>query len=335
MESVAPGRSCAALACMAFAAIASAAAGQQPPAWKPERNVEIVVSAGPGGNQDQTARTIQAIWQEKKTVPLSIVTNKPGGGGAIAYTYVSQHPRDPHYLLMLAPTLFSSRVMGQIKFQHTDFTPVATLFEEYLFVSVRSDSPIRTGRDLIERLKTKPDSLSIALATALGNHLHLGLALPMKAAGVDIRRMLMVPYKSSGESLTALLGGHIDVAISTFGTVLPHLEAGRIRVIGVSAPRRLTGILANVPTWREQGADAVFSSWRGMAAPKGIGDAQVQYWESALQTMAATDEWKKDVEKNFRVNRFLNGRESSKYWDEQYREVESALTEIGLAKTAN
>ena len=298
--------------------------------WKPDRNVEIVVSAGPSGNQDLTARMIQSIWQEKRIVPASIVVNKPGGGGAIAYTYVSQRARDPHVLVMLAPTLFTSRVMGQIKFQHTDFTPLATLFEEYLFVSVRADSPIKTGKDLISRLKAAPDSLSIAIATAIGNHLHLGLALPMKAAGVDIRKMLVVPYKSSGESFTALLGGHIDVAVSTFGTVLPHLEAGRVRVIGVSAPKRMPGLLATVPTWREQGADAVFSSWRGMAGAKGMTEAQVRYWETALAVMANTDEWKKDVERNFRVPQFLNGRESSKYWDAQYTEVETAMTELGL-----
>lgn len=298
--------------------------------WKPDRNVEIVVSAGPSGNQDLTARMIQSIWQEKRIVPASIVVNKPGGGGAIAYTYVSQRARDPHVLVMLAPTLFTSRVMGQIKFQHTDFTPLATLFEEYLFVSVRADSPIKTGKDLISRLKAAPDSLSIAIATAIGNHLHLGLALPMKAAGVDIRKMLVVPYKSSGESFTALLGGHIDVAVSTFGTVLPHLEAGRVRVIGVSAPKRMPGLLATVPTWREQGADAVFSSWRGMAGAKGMTEAQVRYWEAALAAMANTDEWKKDVERNFRVPQFLNGRESSKYWDAQYTEVETAMTELGL-----
>lgn len=298
--------------------------------WKPDRNVEIVVSAGPSGNQDLTARMIQSIWQEKRIVPASIVVNKPGGGGAIAYTYVSQRARDPHVLVMLAPTLFTSRVMGQIKFQHTDFTPLATLFEEYLFVSVRADSPIKTGKDLISRLKAAPDSLSIAIATAIGNHLHLGLALPMKAAGVDIRKMLVVPYKSSGESFTALLGGHIDVAVSTFGTVLPHLEAGRVRVIGVSAPKRMPGLLASVPTWREQGADAVFSSWRGMAGAKGMTEAQVRYWEAALAAMANTDEWKKDVERNFRVPQFLNGRESSKYWDAQYTEVETAMTELGL-----
>jgi putative tricarboxylic transport membrane protein len=278
---------------------------------------------------------IQAIWQERKLVTPSLVMNKPGGGGAIAYNYLQQHAADGHYLMMLAPTLFTSRIMGALKMTRADLTPIATLFNEYIFVTVRADSLIRNGRDLIARLKAAPDALTVAIATAVGNHIHMGIALPMRAAGVDIRRMTIVPYKSSGQSLVALLGGHVDVAASTFGTVLPHLQSGRVRVIGVSAPQRLTGELAAVPTWTEQGAKAVFSSWRGMAGARGMTEAQVSYWESALAALAETDEWKKDVEKNHRSAQFLGSRASRGYWDAQYAELETALGELGLAKAGN
>ena len=303
--------------------------------WKPDRNVEIVVSAGPGGNQDLTARVIQGIWQEKKIVSPSTVVNKPGGGGAIAYHYVGQHAGDPHYLVMLAPTLFTSRIMGSIPYRHTDFTPIAMLFNEYIFVVVKSDSPLKTGKDLIARLRSAPDALSVAIATALGNHIHMGIALPMKAAGVDIRKMKIVPFKSSGQSLTAVVGGHVDVAASTFGTVIPHLESGRVRIIGVSAPQRLTGQLAAIPTWIEHGAKADFSSWRGMAAAKNLNEAQVRYWESAMAAMTETDEWKKDVERNHRSAQFMGSRDARQYWDRQYTELEAALADLGLAKPSN
>jgi putative tricarboxylic transport membrane protein len=209
------------------------------------------------------------------------------------------------------------------------------LFNEYIFVTVKSDSPLASGRDLIARLKAAPDALSIAVATAIGNHIHMGVALPMKAAGVAIRRMKVVAFKSSGQSLTALLGGHVDVAASTFGTVLPHLESGRVRIIGVSAPQRLTGQLAGIPTWNEQGAKTNFTSWRGIAAAKNISDAQVRYWEGAMAAMAKTDEWMKDVERNHRSANFMGSQPASKYWDAQYAELEEALTELGLAKPSN
>ncbi len=303
--------------------------------WKPERTTELVVSVAPGGNQDITARTIQSIWQERKIVSPVVVMNKPGGGGAIANAYLAQHARDPHYLMVLAPTLLTSRITGSGTYHHRDFTPVAMLFNEYIFTTVKADSPIRSGRDMIRQLKDAPDSLSVAIATALGNHIHMGVALPMRAAGVDIRRMKVVAFKSSGQSLTAVLGGHVDVAASTFAALLPHVSAGRLRIIGVSAPQRMTGALADIPTWKEQGADAVFDAWRGVVGTRGIDEVQAKYWDSAFALLSQTEEWKKDIERNFRVNHYLNGRDAQRYWDAQYKELEAVLTEIGLAKQSN
>lgn len=303
--------------------------------WKPDRIAELIVSAGPGGNQDLTARVIQNVWQEKRIVPSAVVANKTGGGGAIASNYLSQHAGDPHYLMMLAPTLLTSRIMGTSKVDHNNFTPLAMLFNEYIFVSVKTDSPIKNGRDLIEKLKAAPDSLSVAIATALGNHIHMGVALPMKAAGVDIKRMKVVAFKSSGQSLTAVLGGHVDIAASTFSALLPHVTSGKLRIVGMSAPQRMTGLLAEIPTWKEQGANAVFDSWRGVVGAQGMNDEHRAYWEKAFAELSRTEEWKKDIEKNFRVNNFLGGRDADRYWDDQYKELEAALMELGMAKSAN
>lgn len=302
--------------------------------WKPQKTVELVVSAAPGGNQDLTARAIQGIWESRKIVSPVVIMNKPGGGGALAYTYFRQHAPDPHYLMMLAPTMFTSRITGKGTFDINDVTPIALLFNEYIFTTVKADSPISSGRDLIQRLKAAPDSLSVAVATAVGNHIHMGIALPMKAAGVDIKRMKIVAFKSSGQSLTALLGGHVDVAASTFAAVLPHVTAGRLRIVGMSAPQRMRGILADVPTWKEQGADAVFDSWRGVVGPKGMEAEHVKFWGAAFAALSETEEWKKDVEKNFRVNNYLSGSEAHRYWDAQYKVLEEALTDLGLARQA-
>lgn len=317
---------------LAGGVVAAVCGGNARAQWKPERTAELIVSAGPGGNQDLTARVIQGIWQEKKMIPSAVVANKAGGGGGIASNYLSQHANDPHYLMMLAPTLLTSRIMGTSKVDHSNYTPLAMLFNEYIFVTVKVDSPIKTGRDLIQKLKAAPDSVSVAIATALGNHIHMGVALPMKAAGVDIKRMKVVAFKSSGQSLTAVLGGHVDVAASTFSALLPHVTSGAMRIIGVSAPQRMTGLLADIPTWKEQGANAVFDSWRGVVGAQGISEQQKTYWEKAFAELGKTEEWKRDIEKNFRVNHFLGSRDAGRYWDEQYRELEEALTELGLAK---
>ncbi|MCC7484058.1 MAG: tripartite tricarboxylate transporter substrate binding protein [Burkholderiales bacterium] len=302
--------------------------------WKPQRAVELIVSAAPGGNQDLTARAIQRIWESRKIVSPAVIVNKPGGGGGLAYAYFRQHAPDPHYLMMLAPTLFTSRIAGKGTFDIHDITPIALLFNEYIFTVVRAESPVSSGRDLVRQLRAAPDSLSVAVATAVGNHIHMGVALPMKAAGVDIKRMKIVAFKSSGESLTAALGGHVDVAASTFAAVLPHVSAGRLRILGMSAPQRMGGLLAEVPTWKEQGADAVFDSWRGMVGPKGMQEEHVKFWVAAFEALSQSEEWKQDVERNFRVGRYLGGREAARYWEAQYKALEEALTELGLAGRA-
>jgi putative tricarboxylic transport membrane protein len=321
--------------CIAAGLAAALAVGATPSAlaqWKPDRMTELIVSVAPGGNQDITARTIQSIWQERKILSPVNVINKPGGGGAIAYTHMSQRTKDPSQLLILAPTMMTSRIMGVGQFTHRDFTPIAMLFNEYIFTVVKAESPLKNGVDLIRRFKESPDSLSVGVATAVGNHIHMGIALPMKAAGVDIKKMKVVAFKSSGQSLTAVLGGHIEVAAATFAAVLPHVTAGSLRIVGVSAPQRMGGALATIPTWKEQGANAVFDSWRGIVGTKGISEAQVKYWEAAFLALSQTDEWKADIDKNYRVNHFLNGRDSNAYWDAQYKELEEGLTELGLAK---
>jgi len=300
--------------------------------WNPEKTTEMIVTAGPGGNQDQTARMIQQLWQVRKIVASPVVVvNKPGGGGIAAH-YISQHAGDPHYMMMLAPTLMTSRITGTNKVEYTDYTPLAMLFTESIYVSVKADSPIKNGQDFIRTLRNAPDSLSIAVASAIGNHIHMGVALPMKAAGVDIKRMKVVAFKSSGQSITSLLGGHVDVVASTFGTLLPHVKAGTIRIIGVSAPQRMTGILAEIPTWKEQGANAVFDSWRGVVGAKSITDEQKAYWDKAFAEVSKLEEWNKDIERNFRSNNYLNGKDAGRYWEEQYKELKEALTELGLAK---
>lgn len=302
------------------------------PGWQPDRTVELIAGAAAGGNLDITVRSIQRIWQDGNVVPSIAIVNKPGGAGTIASAYLSRHPGDPHKLMTLPMTVFTSRIMGQGEYRHTDFTPVAMLFGQYVFVTVRADSPVRDGRDLIERLRKEPASLSCAIATAMGNSIHMGLALPMKAAGVDIRRMKVIAFKSSGTSMTNLLGGHVDVVASTFGTVQPHLEAGRVRVLGFSAPTRLPGPLAGVPTWREQGADATFLNWLGVAAAKGITASQKAYWEAAFAALVRTEAWRRDLEKNSRVSTYMNAEDSARFLDRQYAEISEVLTDLGLAK---
>ena len=123
--------------------------------WSPQKNVEIVVGSAPGGSNDKTGRTVEKILSEKKLVPSTItVNNKPGGGGNISLTYVSQKTGDAHFLAVATPSLLTNHIVGQASLNYTDFTPIASLFNDYIVFAVNPDSPIKSA-SFQDSLKTK------------------------------------------------------------------------------------------------------------------------------------------------------------------------------------
>ena len=302
-------------------------------AWKPEKAVEIVVGTSPGGPQDRTARLIQRILQDQKlmSVPVNVV-NKAGGGGVIGLTYLSQHPGDGHFLIVNSITLFTNHVAGRTPLAYTDFTPIAVLGVEYVGVAVRAESPIRNGRDLAERLKKDPASLSVSIGTTFGNATHVSFALAMKAAGADIRKLKTVVFSSGGDAMTALLGGHVDAMASAPSTLLEQIKAGKVRMLAIGAPQRLGGDLSGIATWKEQGVDAHFELWRGLAGPKGLNRAQIQFWDDALGKLVRTEEWKNDLARFAMENVYRNSSDTARYWKTQHDEVKAVFTELGLAR---
>jgi putative tricarboxylic transport membrane protein len=149
---------------------------------------------------------------------------------------------------------------------------------------------------------------------------------------VDARKLKIVVFKGGGDAGTALLGGHVDIVASAPQAFLGHLRAGAVRMIAVNAPQRQTGELANVPTWQEQGYPGIVSNWRGVVAPRGISAAQLEYWESTLQRITSTDDWKAYVEKNVSEPRFMKSAEFVNFLAEQDKILRGVLSDLGLAK---
>jgi putative tricarboxylic transport membrane protein len=310
----------------------SAACGAQS-AWSPERNVEIVVGSAPGGSNDKTARQVEKILVEQKLVNVSLtVNNRPGAGGGIALNYLTQHAGDGHYLLVFTPSMITNHITGQSKLSHRDFTPIASLFNDYVVFAVNAASPIKTGKDLAARLKKDPQSVAIGFATALGSHNHIAAGILMKALGGDPRALKAVAYKGSSEAIVNLLGGHIDLVTTAAGNVAGHVAAGKLRVVGVAAPQRFPGALAGIPTWKEQGVDVVFGGWRAIIGPKGLAAPQVAYWEGVLRKATEAPEWKAGIEKNFWFDDFVTSAQFRKDIEKDYNDMKSVLVDLGLAR---
>ena len=313
--------------------LAAAAASATAADWKPERNVEIIVAVSPGGGQDKTARLVQKILFERRLVEAPVtVVNKPGGGGTIGWTYLTQRPADGHFLEIGNTTLLTNQIVGRTAISHADVSPVAILLSESVAFSVREDSPIKSGRDLVERLRKDVSSVSVSIGSSLGGPNHMALAMIAKAAGGDPRRLKAVVFQGGGDAMTALLGGHVDLVSSAANNVIGHVVAGKVRVIGITTSQRLPGTFAAVPTWREQGVNAVIANWRLVAAPKGTTQPQIAYWEGALARLVETEEWKKDLAQNDFEPLFMRSQETARYLKSQHEEFRAALSEIGLVK---
>jgi putative tricarboxylic transport membrane protein len=316
---------------VALALCGAAAAGAQ--TWSPQRNVELVVPNPPGGSNDKTARTIERVWSAGKVLPATLsIVNRAGGGGSIAYTYVQQQTGNPHYLVVAGPALLTNNITGASALRHTDLTPVASLFNDYTAYVVSADSPIKTGKDLVARLRKDPKSVTIGFSPLLGSHNHIAAGLLMKAAGGNARDLKVVAYKGSADAIPNLMGGHIDLITTAAGNVAGHVASGRLRVVAISADKRLPGALAEVPTWKEQGVNVLFGAWRAIFAPKGITPEQTAYWEGALRKATEAQEWKADLQKNMWADAFVGSEAFRKELDQDYKEMRSVLSDLGLAK---
>lgn len=325
-------RLCGIVSLMVSAAVI-AVSGAEAQGWKPERNVELIIPASAGGSLDTSGRVVQKLWDELKLVPVSsTVVNRSGGGHAVAYNYLNQHAGDPHFMSITSSTLHTSNINGRTPLSYRDFTPLTVLLTEYIAFAVRADSPLKTGKDLVEALRKDPASLSLALSSARGGTHHISFGLPLQSAKVDMKQTKLVAFNSTSEAVTALLGGHVDVMSGGTVQIAPHVESGKMRVLAVSSAKRLPGPLSTAPTWPELGYKGVFENWRGVIGTKGMTADQISFWENVFRKVVESDEFRKLAQKNQWDVNFKSAAETRRFMEAQYGELKDVMTFLGLAK---
>ena len=318
----------------ALVASMSFAAGAAEAQWKPDKRVvEIIVPSGTGGGNDRAARLIQSIMQNEKLVEVATtVVNKPGAGMAAGMAYLQQHPGDGNFLLLTSVGFLTNQITGRSPHGAQDVVPVALLCEEYVGFAVHPDSKIRTGKDLLAALKADAGSVSTSMASGGGNHNHLALAAVTRAAGGDLKKLKIVVFPSGSAATTALMGGHVDLAVAPAANLMLYQQSGQLRMIGITAPKRQEGGLAAVPTWREQGVDAVQSNWRVILLPKGATPQQVAYWENVFARVVEAPEWKRMLEKDVLEAHFLRSAQTRAFLNSESEDLKGLLNALGLVK---
>jgi putative tricarboxylic transport membrane protein len=296
--------------------------------WKPEKPVEFIVQSAAGGGSDIFARTMAKILAEEKivTVPINVV-NKPGGSGAVAYSYLNQKKGNPYVIATATGSYITTPVQGQSPVSYKDFTNVAVLcVEDYVGV-VRADAPYKSLKDLIAAAKQKPNGIRFGGSNPGSSDNIIETRLE-KAAKVQLN---YIPFQSGGEVNAALLGGTVDVASPNPSEAAQLVKAGRLRPIAMFSPERLAQ-WKDVPTAKELGFDVTLSQFRGVVAPGGLDKEQSLFWQNAMVKMYQSPGFKKYLEDIGLRPLLKAGGDVDKYFAEQtefYREI---YTELGLIK---
>lgn len=317
---------------LAVCFVQTPAFGQQA-TWQPDTTIEIVAPAGPGGGWDQTARAIQRTVTEDKLVKRNvIVSNKPGGGGATGWTYLKGKEGNAHFLAVNSSLVLLNNLLGSSKLSYQDFTPLAMLTTEWISVAVKADSPIKSGKELMEALRKDPGSLTIGVGPSLGNNDHLSFIRVARQSGVDVSKLKWVVFEGAGgDVVMSVLGGHVGFVTTALSETLAQHKAGKLRVLAITADKRLD-TLPDVPTWKEQGVDLVFPHWRGIMGPPGMTPQQIAYWDDILSQTVQKPGFKKTIENLNGQVYYKNSAEFKRFLDDQNAALGPLIEQLGLKK---
>jgi putative tricarboxylic transport membrane protein len=279
----------------------SAPAGAQPAYG----HLRIVVPSAPGGGFDLTARAMQPVLRALGLVQTSSVENIPGGGGTIGLArFVSAEGGRSDVVLVSGLATLGAIVTYQSVLTFGDVTPIARLLSDYVVIIVPEASPFQSLSDLIEAFRRQPESISWAGGGPGGSEQLLALLIA-DAIGVDPNRVNYIAFAGSGESHPAILGGQVSVGLNPLSTVVPYIDAGALRVLGISSAERLPSL--DAPTLREQGVNVEFEAWRGVFGPPGMSSGDRRRLEAAVDSMVKSAEWRDTLVRYGWNDRFLSG----------------------------
>ena len=310
-------------------AVAVALAGPTLAAEYPAKPVTLVVPYGPGGASDLAGRALAEVARGYLGQPVT-VQNQPGAGGMNGARAVSDGTPDGYTLLLarvgmaLAPAVTPDSAVP-----YDAYPFLGPLKATPMILAVKADSAFKSVDDLLADIKANPGRLSYAAsgATAIDG---ITVQAMLLDAGLDpLTAATLVPYKGGGELATSLLGGHVQFLAIAAGSLMPHIESGDMRALGVFAPERMEA-LPDVPTMAELGFAQAgqVTGWSALYGPKDLPQEVTAKWADVLAKVGEDKTWLDQAENRGSIST-IGKVDISQYATEQYQLFKGMAEKVG------
>ena len=307
---------------------ALAAAGTLPLSAHAAANIKMMIPANPAGGWDSTGRALGKAMTDAKVADSVQYENKGGAAGIIGLAqFVNASKGDPNAIMMMGAVMLGGIITGKPPVQLQQCTPIARLTSEYNVFVVPAASPLKSMKDVVEQLKKDPGSVKWG-GGSRGSTEHIAACMLARNVGVDPKRVNYVAFRGGGEAVAAILGGNVTVGGSGYSEFAEHIEAGKMRPIGVTSQKRLPGI--NVPTMKEQGYDVVLGNWRGVYGAPGITAAQRKELTDAVVAATKSKTWQEALEKNKWTPAVIAGKEFDEFVEYEFASLRAIMHLSGM-----
>lgn len=291
--------------------------------------VRIMVPNSPGGGYDITARTSAKAMEDADIARSVEVFNLPGAGGTVGLGRLVGENGNGKLVMQMGLGVVGSVYTNKSPSTLTDTTPIARLIEEPDIIVVSKNSKYTSIGQLITEWKANPGAVPVGGGSSPGGPDHLAPMLVAKAVGIEPKSVNYIPYDGGGELLASVLGNKIGFGVSGVGEYLDQIQAGELRVLAVTGPKRIADV--DAPTLKEAGIDVEFTNWRGVVAPPGISDTDRTALIDAYTRMHDSQQWKDALATNGWDDAFVTGPDFGTFLQKQTDQVGSVLKDLGLA----
>lgn len=296
-----------------------------PLAQFPTKPIEMTVPFGAGNAADVTARHLADGMSKRLGVAVPVV-NRTGGGGAIAFTHVTQQNADGYAIGYITSTISTNYYSGIMPFDHTAFAPVARVTIETPVLVVRADAPWRTVNEMVEDAKQNPGKFRIG-NSGTGTHTHLSASALFLGAGATV---IDVPF-GDGQAAVNLLGGRVEGVVQLPPALIGHVKSGSLRVLAALGSKR-DRIFPDTPTATEAGFPVALDLWRGIVVPKGTPPEVINKIEESIRLTVASPQFEEAGVKIGFLPAFLPAGAFGSLISADDQKLASVMAALGLKK---